>query len=170
MTDQDHHTTDTHPMPPPATLHTSPDRGAHCVSISGEEPRGVMAYPVGSASSVAVVTSLFDTDGLSAALVGSAFTQEEMVQSLIDVIREGTPDQKLKAIKQLTAYVKDVLSLNGHVGRVELQQQEHQDGSTETLKRTTRKVLSFEAVGEKVYDVPTAKGIVRHDAADPASQ
>ena len=88
------------------------------------------------------LVAFYDVDGAGLALQASAFTQEELIETIIQHVRDEDARISQKGISQLWGIMHDILKINGLIARgVHHQVQHHEDGSTTSQQVSAERLV-----------------------------
>lgn len=87
------------------------------------------------------IISFMNLEGASMAILAEHFTQAELMSHIIGGVRHEDPRVRQKAIDQFLRYIKDIMTVNGRIGRAVVSQQETPDGKTTLTHRISGSLL-----------------------------
>lgn len=87
------------------------------------------------------IISFLNLEGASLAILAEHFTQAELMHYIVSGIRHEDPRIRQKSIDQFLRYIKDIMTVNGRIGRAVVSQQESPDGKTTLTHRVSGQLL-----------------------------
>ena len=86
--------------------------------------------------------SFYGMDGFGAAVHASRFDIKEEIQQIINLIRDEDPHISLSALRQFRSVLKDIVSVNGMLGRLEHKIVSTPEGEVTTKTLSTNALIS----------------------------